>query len=131
MKAMKRREPEVFSMKAMKNIKDFLWVVVHPKTWKMAHKYSDKTEIFMQLIMHDQKVRNLFLLGRDKPENKNHLIYIINIEKMYTIWFGNFPYAYATYQKGDQETTRPSRRTVYEFKKFMDTLPEKFPEYFL
>lgn len=119
-------------IEVLSKVLDFLKVnmwVFKPSFWSMLSDYSTKTEKLINDIMHNKKIRDDFIKRRYHDKISHECLYI-NLDLKYNIWLSNYPYGYASVTNEEGET-RPSRKTVYEFKKFIDNIHINYPELLL
>lgn len=99
-------------MQSLKDkILDVWFTLTHPSFLLMKHKYDPNTDgIINQIINH--KLQLHFDSHRT----------ILSDE--YFIWLGNYPYVYGTIMNNSMEDIggRPSRRNIYRFHEYMESL---------
>ncbi len=120
------------------NVKSILKKWMHNLGFiNMLYSYDKKVDDYLLSIMNDPNQRKIFLDIFFKFQNtieRCPKMIPIGDDGAELLWLDNYPYAYATISvNGSHHSTsrRGSRKTIYEFKKFIDNLPKNYPEYFL
>jgi len=115
--------------KITKILKDNIWIF-KPSFWCMIDNYSSEADKIINDIMYNERIRADFIERRYHHEYNSGHPYI-NLDLGYMIWLVNYPYRYAVVTKKEGVDTRPSRKTIYKFKKFIDNIRTNYPECFL
>lgn len=111
---------------------ELLVVLRHPSFLYMLYPYNKKTDETIMALMNpvtdgEKQSQEFFLKNFLKTRG---CLYPLDTEHTSYIWLSNYPYAYGSINyTNNGEHLMPRRSTVLNFKKFIDTAPEKYPEY--